>query len=87
MDNSCSALAMPGHRRSRRGTRLFTDGNGATTGYVETELPQEGTFVWIDSQNCIRCGACYRICPVDAIGVERAEIRMVSCNHPRSDNR
>ncbi|MFH2006659.1 MAG: FAD-dependent oxidoreductase [bacterium] len=67
----------------RRVTRLFSDVDGATTGFVETELPREGTFIWIDSRNCIRCGACYRICPVGAVRVDRAEIQTVCLADPR----
>ena len=45
----------------RKVTRVFQNDDGVTTGYVETDLPRETTFIWIDSQNCIRCGNCYRI--------------------------
>lgn len=62
----------------RRVSRLFTDEHGSVTGYVETEQPHEATFIWIDSNNCIRCGNCYRACPVDAISVTRADCHTVS---------
>jgi formate dehydrogenase major subunit len=63
----------------RRVSRLFTDESGIITGYVETEQPKEATFIWIDSKNCIRCGACYRACPTNAILVTRADVKDISC--------
>ena len=63
----------------RRVTRLFTNEDGAAVDYVETGLAEEGTFIWIDSHNCIRCGNCYRACPADAIRATRVDLHSVSC--------
>jgi glutamate synthase (NADPH/NADH) small chain len=63
----------------RRVTRLFTNEEGAAVEYVETVLPEEGTFIWIDSHNCIRCGNCFRACPTDAIRATKVELHPVSC--------
>jgi formate dehydrogenase major subunit len=35
--------------------------------------PEEVTYIWIDSDQCIRCGNCYGICPVDAITLRKAD--------------
>jgi formate dehydrogenase major subunit len=56
----------------RRLNRLFCDGDGAPITHVETELPKDTTFIWIDSDRCIRCGKCMQICPTDAIMLRRA---------------
>jgi sulfite reductase beta subunit-like hemoprotein/NADPH-dependent glutamate synthase beta subunit-like oxidoreductase/ferredoxin len=63
----------------RRVTRLFTNEEGAAVEYVETGLPEEGTFIWIDSHNCIRCGNCFRACPMDAIRATKVTLHQVSC--------
>ncbi|RJO70555.1 MAG: 4Fe-4S dicluster domain-containing protein [Myxococcales bacterium] len=63
----------------RRVTRLFRDADGAPVDYVETELPKDATYIWIDSDNCIRCGACQRACPTGAISLRRAETTKVNC--------
>jgi sulfite reductase beta subunit-like hemoprotein/NADPH-dependent glutamate synthase beta subunit-like oxidoreductase/ferredoxin len=55
-------------------TRLFRDEHGAPTGNIKTTSDEEATYIWIDSDQCIRCGACRRICPVDAISLRKADI-------------
>jgi len=57
----------------RRVRRIFHDEDGSVADFVETELPRDATYIWIDSDNCIRCGACLRACPVDAISCRRTE--------------
>jgi sulfite reductase beta subunit-like hemoprotein/NADPH-dependent glutamate synthase beta subunit-like oxidoreductase/ferredoxin len=55
-------------------TRLFRDEDGAPTGNIKTTTDEEATYIWIDSEQCIRCGACLRVCPVGAISLRRADI-------------
>lgn len=55
----------------RRVRRIFHDEDGVVADFVETDLPQDATYIWIDSDQCIRCGACLRICPVGAISCHR----------------
>jgi formate dehydrogenase major subunit len=40
---------------------------------VDPSKPEEATYIWIDSDQCIRCGNCYNICPVDAITLRKAD--------------
>ncbi len=54
-------------------SRVLTDCDGAPTSYVETQNNAEATFIYMDSDNCIRCGKCYRICPTKAINLRRME--------------
>jgi formate dehydrogenase major subunit len=64
-------------------TRLFRDEDGAPTGNIKTASDEEATYIWIDSDQCIRCGACLRICPVDAISLRKADLAH-RCQLPHS---
>ena len=46
--------------------------NAAEYEEVDASKPEEATYIWIDSDQCIRCGNCYGICPVDAITLRKA---------------
>lgn len=52
-------------------SRIFTDEDGAPTDYVETSLANEATYIYIDSDECVRCGKCLRVCPTEAITMRR----------------
>ena len=40
---------------------------------VAADEPQKATYIWIESDNCIRCGYCFNICPVEAITRKKAD--------------
>jgi ferredoxin len=57
---------------------LEQDAAGQVTGYRRIERDRTDSLyynrLWIDPGQCIRCGACEAVCPVNAISVQR-----VSC--------
>jgi len=55
-------------------TRLFTDEDGSPTGRIQANTEPEATYIWIESDQCIRCGNCTRACPTDAIPVRKADV-------------
>jgi ferredoxin len=56
-------------------TRLFTDGDGAPAGHVKSATAPDATYIWIESDQCIRCGNCRRACPTCAIPLRKADLR------------
>lgn len=59
------------------------DTNVAKYEEVDASKPEEATYIWIDSDQCIRCGNCYGICPVDAITLRKAD-RCDGCGTPEA---
>jgi formate dehydrogenase major subunit len=57
----------------KRVSQVFRDENGVPTGVVEANTAAAATFIYIDSDECIRCGRCLRVCPTQAISLRKME--------------
>jgi formate dehydrogenase major subunit len=55
-------------------TRLFIGEDGAPTGHIKSATAPDATYIWIESDQCIRCGECHRACPTYAIPIRKADV-------------
>jgi formate dehydrogenase major subunit len=57
---------------------LKHDEEGRVVSWEATETVREMKLIWINSDECIRCGACIKACPVDAINLQKVSL----CTEP-----
>jgi NADPH-dependent glutamate synthase beta subunit-like oxidoreductase len=55
------------------------DADGRLVSWEATDHVREMNLVWINADECIRCGACIAACPVDAINLQKVSL----INEPR----
>jgi formate dehydrogenase major subunit len=53
---------------------LKHDDEGRVVSWEATETVREMNMIWINSDECIRCGACIKACPVDAINLQKVSL-------------
>ena len=55
--------------------KLKHNPDGTVAGWEITEKQDDVNMVWINQEDCIRCGACVAACPVDAINIQKVSLR------------
>jgi ferredoxin len=57
---------------------LVHDAENRITGFVESKGPRDYNMLFIDQSQCIRCGACRDVCPVECITLQKAGRCMIT---------
>jgi formate dehydrogenase major subunit len=53
---------------------LHHDDEGRVIGWDIAQKADEVNQIWINQEDCIRCGACVAACPVDAISIQKVSL-------------
>ncbi len=53
---------------------LHHDDEGRIVGWDIAKKADEVNMIWINQDDCIRCGACVAACPVDAISIQKVSL-------------
>jgi NADPH-dependent glutamate synthase beta subunit-like oxidoreductase/ferredoxin len=53
---------------------LKQDDEGRIVGWEIAEKQEDVNMIWINQEDCIRCGACVAACPVDAISIQKVSL-------------
>jgi formate dehydrogenase major subunit len=56
-------------------SKLNHNEDGTVAGWEIAKTQDEVSMVWINQEDCIRCGACIAACPVDAISIQKVSLR------------
>ena len=64
---------------------LDYDADGRIIGYNRSESAMDYNLLYIDQNECIRCGACVDVCPVDCIPVQKVNKRVVKSSELYDD--